>query len=462
MKKLSILILLLLPVLAFGQKFEKAVVSAEADLLDAVERLSGLREEIKNEKIPLSKELREQETQLREKRREVERIHRIQDNVTVDLNALEKRVSARKDEVHYLGNLLSEFGNSFRSRVDKSEVQEFADFFQSLENLESNPDIAKMDKLIDQMKVVEASLSRVDRQIGGMAFEGSAIAEGGVSHDGHFIAMGPLYYFSSNDGNIAGLSQNIGSLEPKVFSFSPAQNEMVHEIAKTQKGTLPLDATLGDAIAIAETKESLGEHIQKGGIWIYPILGFAAIAFLVAVFKMFEIYSVKMPEPGSLHSILRLLEDGKKEEALAFAKNVKGPAGRMLIDAVNHSDEGKELVEEVLYERMLEVQPKLERMLPFIQVTAATAPLMGLLGTVTGMINTFKLITIFGTGDAKSLSSGISEALVTTEFGLIVAIPALILHSLLARRSGSVMASLEHVAVAFVNGLNSLTDNKNR
>jgi biopolymer transport protein ExbB len=76
-----------------------------------------------------------------------------------------------------------------------------------------------------------------------------------------------------------------------------------------------------------------------------------------------------------------------------------------------------------------------------------------LLGTVTGMINTFKLSTVFGTGDAKQLSSGISEALITTEFGLVVAIPSLIIHALLNRRSQAVMATMERMAVTFLNGL---------
>ena len=97
-------------------------------------------------------------------------------------------------------------------------------------------------------------------------------------------------------------------------------------------------------------------------------------------------------------------------------------------------------------------------MIPFIAVVAATAPLMGLLGTVTGMIKTFKLITVFGTGDARSLSSGISEALVTTEFGLCVAIPALIIHALLLRRTKGVLASMEQTAVAFKNGLETDTE----
>jgi biopolymer transport protein ExbB len=150
---------------------------------------------------------------------------------------------------------------------------------------------------------------------------------------------------------------------------------------------------------------------------------------------------------------LKALNEGDRAKAMELAEAIQGPAKAMLVDAVEHCEESKELVEEVMYERMLEVQPRLERLLPFIAVTAATAPLMGLLGTVTGMINTFKLITVFGTGDAKQLSSGISEALVTTEFGLIVAIPSLIMHALLNRRAQGVMANMERMAVAFVNAL---------
>ena len=86
-------------------------------------------------------------------------------------------------------------------------------------------------------------------------------------------------------------------------------------------------------------------------------------------------------------------------------------------------------------------------------LTAAAAPLLGLLGTVTGMIKTFNLITIFGTGDAKSLSSGISEALVTTELGLVVAIPSLILHGLLSRMARQKLGDMEQTAVGFINGV---------
>ena len=200
-------------------------------------------------------------------------------------------------------------------------------------------------------------------------------------------------------------------------------------------------------------KDTIIEHIEKGGVVMYPILTLAFVALAISLFKVIELLSVKKASPQDLETILDHLRSGRKEDALNFARGVKGPSGRMLTAAMESIDAEEDLIEEILYEQMLGTRPKLERFLPFIAVTAATAPLLGLLGTVTGMINTFKLITIFGTGDARQLSSGISEALITTEFGLIIAIPTLIIHALLSRMSKSVLGSMERTAVGFINGL---------
>ena len=128
----------------------------------------------------------------------------------------------------------------------------------------------------------------------------------------------------------------------------------------------------------------------------------------------------------------------------------------MLVTGVEHAAENRGVLEELLFEKVLRVRPGLERFLPFLAITAAAAPLLGLLGTVIGMIKTFQLITVFGTGDAKSLSSGISEALVTTALGLIVAIPTLILHGTLSRMAKRKLGLLEELSVAFVNGAATL------
>lgn len=123
----------------------------------------------------------------------------------------------------------------------------------------------------------------------------------------------------------------------------------------------------------------------------------------------------------------------------------------MLRAGVAHIEEPRELIEEVMYEDVLDARLKLQRLLPFIAITASSAPLLGLLGTVTGIMETFSLMTVFGTGDSKSLSSGISAALITTEWGLYVAIPALLLYAFLSRKARTIVDGMEKDALAFLN-----------
>jgi hypothetical protein len=129
----------------------------------------------------------------------------------------------------------------------------------------------------------------------------------------------------------------------------------------------------------------------------------------------------------------------------------RSPVGAMLAIGVEHRREPRELIEEVMYEQVLSTRLKLQSLLPFVAIAASSAPLLGLLGTVTGIINTFKLITVFGSGDVKTLSAGISEALITTEFGLIVAIPSLLMYAFLSRKARGVVGEMEKAAVALAN-----------
>ena len=439
-----------------GQSLEEARQSAETDLQDALDRYAEVQERIKEEKIPLAKELNDLKAELREKRREARRAQRIKDNSSVDLNALEERVTKREEQLDYVANLVADFGERFERDLALPEQQLYEEEVTTFRKAADAPlvdeDLGKGLRLVEQIFILPTAIDRFESLMGGQIFEGKAVVENGEVAGGQFLVLGPTEYFSSSASAAVGIALEAGMLPP-VEPIGPEMDALIQKVIESGEGALPIDPTLGSALAIASQEDTLWEHIQKGGIWIWPILFFAFLATATALFKVFEIYSVKMPQPGVLHDILKELNEGNRDKAMELAKKVRGPARAMLVDAVEHSEENKELIEEVMYERMLEVQPRLERMLPFIAVTAATAPLMGLLGTVTGMINTFKLITIFGTGDAKQLSSGISEALVTTEFGLIVAIPSLIMHALLNRRAQGVMANMERMAVAFVNGL---------
>lgn len=448
---------------ASGQSLSAAEREAQARLDGALERFNAVQETIKAEKVPLTAELNALQSELRTYRKEAESAQRLKDNSTVDLNALEDRVEKRIEQVDYVGNIVADFGERFERDISLPEQQVYEAMTTQFRAVQDRPmdgedPLSKGRRLLDQLFILETALDRFDAIAGGQRFEGQAVVGAGDVESGTYLLLGPTAYFASGESEAAGLALRAG-LMPPVVGINAQADAVIRATLTSGSGVLPLDPTLGSALAIAEQEDTVWEHIQKGGIWIWPILFFAGLAMLTALFKVVEIYSVKMPRPGSLHDVLAALNEGDRAKALELAKAIEGPARGMIVDAVEHADESKELIEEVMYERMLEVQPKLERMLPFIAVTAATAPLMGLLGTVTGMINTFKLITIFGTGDAKQLSSGISEALVTTEFGLIVAIPSLIIHALLNRRAQGVMATMERMAVAFVNGINRRSSN---
>ncbi|MFW5841370.1 MAG: MotA/TolQ/ExbB proton channel family protein, partial [Planctomycetota bacterium] len=213
----------------------------------------------------------------------------------------------------------------------------------------------------------------------------------------------------------------------------------------------PLDTTLGKAHRIQATEETIIEHIQKGGPVMVPILGMAGLALLVVLYKWVALTLVPKPSERKVQALLDAVAAGDVNSAKQRVGEIKGPIGQMLKAGVNHIREPRELIEEVMYENVLSTKLKLQRLLPFVAIAASSAPLLGLLGTVTGIINTFKMITVHGSGDVKMLSGGISEALITTEFGLIVAIPSLLLHAFLTRKAKGLSNRMEKTAVAFVN-----------
>ncbi len=453
MKKYLLPLLLVITTLSYAQKFEQASENAEKDLKSSLSELAELRKVVVDERIPLSNELNTLESEAIQKRQDASRAARLRDNRNVDLRGFENRIARLKDNNNYLSSLLGDYIRRFETQVHIGELQLFEEIITEAKNSQENINLSGSDKFKTQLAVIDLALDRVTDIVGGNTFSGKAIMPDGLYEEGVFIVIGPIAYFASNQG-IAGMAElALGSTNAVVQDIGEEHYESIAALAATGKGNAPIDTTLGDALKVAATEETIIEHIKKGGVVMFPILGLAAFALLIAIFKWVELSGVKAAQENDVSIILKHLKDGEKEKALAHAKSVRGPVGEMLTSAVENADRDKEILEEVIYEQIITTQPKLERMLPLIQVTAATAPLLGLLGTVTGMIKTFRLITVFGTGDAKSLSTGISEALITTEFGLIVAIPAIIIGAILSRKARSVVASMEQTAVSFVNGV---------
>lgn len=192
------------------------------------------------------------------------------------------------------------------------------------------------------------------------------------------------------------------------------------------------------------------ETIQAGGVIAWVIVVIGLLALLLVVFRTFKL-AFASRGVDAFADILSAVRAGEYSRALKAAEDANGPTARVLADTIRNLGKRREVVEDIVSEAILRETPSLERFGNAIMVFAAVSPLLGLLGTVTGMISTFDVITEYGTGDPKMLSGGISEALITTQLGLIVAIPALMLGNLLNSRANTVIDEMEHSALRIVN-----------
>ncbi len=199
---------------------------------------------------------------------------------------------------------------------------------------------------------------------------------------------------------------------------------------------LAVDPTRGELLAVLVRQPGLWARIQEGGVVAYLILVVGALALLIALERAWALW--------------RTGARVRRQKQQPDRPAVDNPLGRILSVAGEARALDAQALELKLEEAIARELPRLERGLPTIAILAAVAPLLGLLGTVAGMIDTFQAITLFGTNDPKYLSGGISQALVTTELGLAVAIPVLLIHAWLSGRGESLAQVLDQEAAGMV------------
>jgi biopolymer transport protein ExbB len=435
--------------------------SIKKDLVTSAAYLTSVQEEVGQEKTELSRQLLLLEAENRKLLDDAKRVGLQRDGNVVSFENLKKEVSELADTVAYIENLIQDYANAFNREISVGEKQLFSEVLNPLIAYGGDKEIS------DQLASIETGFDFLGKTFqkhfastGGYTYGGTAILHNGLESGGKFIQVGPFLYFSPETGSGAGLIDLTDAHRARVFGGNKEiQAGEVKKVAQSGQGWLYFDPSLYDAIEISRMTKSWTEEIEKGGIWIFPILFFAGLSVIVAFLKAIQIYRVHRPSDVQVQQLITSLKEGNKEEALkSGVDGMNGPMGDMLRAVVKYSHERKDLVEEILYERMLEAQSSLERFLPLIAITMATAPLLGLLGTVTGMIETFRQIMLFGSSDMGNLAGGISEALVTTKYGLISAIPALIIHSLLSRKVQGILSDMEKTGSSILNALQS--DNK--
>lgn len=193
------------------------------------------------------------------------------------------------------------------------------------------------------------------------------------------------------------------------------------------------------------------ELIQKGGITMYPIILLSVIALAVFLERLISLRKEKYVPKAFYEQLVNLLKKKNINEAVEVCKANKSALARISETIITNTDLPLSRLLEVAEESGRSEASKLDKFLPSLQTIVAIAPLLGLLGTVLGMIKIFDVIALQGTGSAEALSSGIAEALLTTAAGLVVAIPAQIFYFIAKARADAIGAALEKASSDVMN-----------
>lgn len=441
---------------ALGQSTEltQAMETTMADIERDTKALNELRNEIDTKRKPLAVELDSLQKSVSEKRAKVEAMRMASQQSEKAQSILVAEVAGLEEECRFIQTLFSEYGRSMDTRANVADsIWLKAQMGASDKALSDGEDFHGLAAGIEKLSNVSSTWRT--RRLGGIRFEGAALDASGIERPGTFLSYGAAAYFSSENNRLSGIAiTQLGSSLPSVFDrLEPSDINAILQLVKGQEAVVPLDVTAGDAIKIEESRDSFFEHVKKGGFVIWPLLGVGLVSAVLAIWKLIALSRVKVRADQQISAILEKVQVDDVAGAEALAKQLQEPLSGLIQEAVKHHEATRDHLEEIMHERVLSTLPQLESHLGTLAVLGGVAPLLGLLGTVTGMIHTFQLVTLFGSGDARLLSGGISEALVTTEFGLAIAIPVLLVHSFLVRRANSLINALEQTAITVVNDL---------
>ncbi len=195
------------------------------------------------------------------------------------------------------------------------------------------------------------------------------------------------------------------------------------------------------------------EIIVAGGWLMLPIVACSIVALAICGNRLLVLRSQLITPPGLLAEVWELTQSRQLTAERLAAIRAASPLGRIIVSGLNNSRHGREIMKESIQEEASHVIHDLERFLNPLGTIAAVTPLLGLLGTVIGMIKVFMEIMIQGTGNASVLAGGISEALITTAAGLSVAIPALVMHRYFQRRIDSLVLTMEQESIKLVEAI---------
>ena len=363
---------------------------------------------------------------------EASRLEGLRAELDRELEQLREELSERQGEFGELFGVARAAATDLAEQLEGSLVStqfpERSEDLRDMAQASSLPTVEQMESLWFTMLQEAGEQGRVAR------YDAPVILGDNRSQSESVVRIGPFSAFT-DEGYLVNQGGQLRYLvrQPGGGAVGAAERVYEHSGSGVVRGLI--DPSQGSLLDLVKETPTLRERIDQGG-WIgYAIIIVAFFGILVALFRWVMLLITTMQVKAQMNS---------------STPSSSNPLGRVMMAYDEHKGKDFETLQLHLDDAVLQEIPKLERGLNIVKVLAAVAPLMGLLGTVIGMIVTFQAITLFGTGDPKLMAGGISQALITTVLGLIAAVPLLLLHAFASGASRRLSQILEEQSVSFV------------
>ena len=419
--------------------------------------LDQLLKMVKHSKVLESKETRQREVEFRRQKsnqssllkkaeslkrgeeKRSERLEKVYAKQEIDVDARRKQLNERMGSLKELFGHLTATAGDLRSTLENSLVSaqypgrgEFlSGLIEKMNSGTTLPSIEEIERVWYELQRETVESAKI------VAFTGTVIKPNGEQFDQEVIRVGNFQLLSDGQyleflpkgAKMAELTRQPGGLSSSASALQSATSGF------TRVGLDPTGARGGSLLAALINTPSIVERWQQGQEVGYIITAVGVFGILLGFFRIFVLTGVSSKVSTQL----------KSKRA-----NPNNPLGRVLKVAEDNPGIDGETLELKLEEAVLKERPAIESGLALLKIISAVAPLLGLLGTVTGMIQTFQAITIFGAGDPKAMAGGISGALVTTVLGLIVAIPTVLMHTFVNGKAKRVIHVLDEQAAGII------------
>lgn len=410
----------------------------------AANNLDELLNEVKKDQIAQKAELKQREARFKadknkqasmllKAQRELKALEAQTKKLTTTFETNEKKLSVLEEKLNTAMGTLGEmfgvvkqisgdFRGQFTNSIITNHYPERLSFVSDLAERKALPTIAELERLWYEIQREMTESGKI------VSFKSEVVKPTGEKAQSTVTRVGPFNLVS--DGNYLNYQSSTKQLvelprQPQSKFLGWAEN-----LQNSQNELVPfgLDPSRGAILSLLVQAPSLWERLQYGGLVGYVILTLLFIGLVLVAERLFT-----------------LSKEGKKVRNQLASNDISedNALGKLMKVYRENQNKDLETLEHKLDESILKSLPTFEKGIPTIKILYAVAPLLGLLGTVTGMITTFQSITLFGTGDPKLMAGGISTALVTTVLGLVCAIPLLLLHNLVSSKSKAIIQILE-------------------